>query len=113
MTKYMLPTLKKQDEAAIINISSKSGVTVQPGQSVYSATNWGVTGFSKVLKEDLGKTNITVATVHQGGTNTNLFKKTGEHLVQDEFINPSDLAGVVVFMLSQPKNIWIHDVRVE
>lgn len=54
-----------------------------------------------------------VATISQGGTNTEMFNKTGEHFNQEKFIKPEDLADVIVFMLSRPQQIWLHDVRVE
>lgn len=113
MTRLVMPVLKRQKEAVIINDSSKSGITAQPGQSVYSAAKWGVTGFTNVLEEELKDTNVKVAGLYQSGTNTGLFEKTGEHLDQESFIRPEDLADVIVFMLSRPPNIWLHDVRVE
>lgn len=61
ITKSLLPVLRKADEAAIINVSSKSGVAAQLGQSVYTATKHGVRGFTDVLKEDLKETNVRVA----------------------------------------------------
>lgn len=113
LTKLVLPILKKQKEAIVFNDSSKSGVTAQPGQSVYSAAKWGVRGFTEVLKEDLKYTGVRVAAIYQGGTNTGMFDKAGEHLDQEKFIKPEDLADVIVFMLSRPPGIWLHDVRVE
>lgn len=59
-TRLFLPYIKKQKEAAIINISSKSGVTGQEGQSVYSASKWGVRGFTEVLKTEFKHTNVRV-----------------------------------------------------
>ena len=113
ITRLVLPILKQQEEAIIINDSSKSGVTAQPGQSVYSAAKWGVKGFTEVLKEDLKDTKVRVAGIYQGGTNTEMFGKAGEHLNQEQFIKPEDLADVIIFMLSRPSQIWLHDVRVE
>jgi len=113
MTRLMLPILKRQDEAIIINDSSKSGVTAQPGQSVYTAAKWGVRGFTEVLKEDLKDTNVRVAAIYQGGTDTEMFNKTGEHFNQEKFIKPEELANVIIFMLTRPSGIWLHDVRVE
>ncbi len=113
LTKLVLPYLKKQKESAIINISSRSGVTVQEHQSVYTASKWGVTGFTEALKLELKGTGVRVAGVYQGGVNTEMFRKTGEEFNQDHFIKPEDLADVIVFMLSQPPQIWLHDVRVE
>jgi len=113
VTKFSMKHLKVAKEAAIINISSRSGVTAQPEQSVYTAAKWGVTGFTEVLKQDLKNTKIRVAGVYQGGTNTEMFRKTGENFKQDKFTKPGNLAEVIVFMLSRPPKIWLHDVRVE
>lgn len=112
-TKVVLPHLEKQKESAIINISSRSGVTAQVNESVYTASKWGVTGFTEVLKVELKGTGVRVAGIYQGGVNTEMFRKTGEDFHQDHFIKPEDLAEVIVFMLSQPPQIWLHDVRVE
>lgn len=112
-TRYLLPTLRKRPEAAIINITSKSGVVAQEGQSVYSASKFGVRGFTEVLKADLKGSTVRVAGVYQSGTNTKMFEKTGENFPTEKFTNPSDLADVVTYMLSLPPQIWLHDVRVE
>lgn len=113
ITRIALPVLKRQKEASIINDSSRSGVTAQAGQSVYTAAKWGVTGFTEELKQELKGTSVHVAGLYQGGTDTKLFEKVGEHFNQEKFIKPEDLADVVVFMLSRPPQIWLHDVRVE
>jgi len=113
VTRLVIPILRKQKEAAIINVSSKSGVTAQAGQSVYSASKWGVRGFTEVLKIDLKNTGIKVAGVYQSGINTKMFEKTGEKVPSEKFTNPVDLAEVIVYILSQPEKIWLHEVRVE
>lgn len=113
ITRLFLPYLKQQDNAAIINVSSKSGVVAQLGQSVYTASKYGVSGFTESLKADLKGSNIRVAGVYQSGTNTKLFAKAGDNPPVEKFTNPADLADVIVYMLSRPKQIWLHDVRVE
>jgi short-subunit dehydrogenase len=94
-TRLFLPYLKKEDEAAIINISSKSGVVASEGQSVYSASKWGVTGFTEVLKVDLKGTNVRVAGVYQAGTNTKMFEKAGDNFPIHTFSDPADLADII------------------
>jgi len=114
ITKECLPYLKKSvKNPSIINISSKSGFTAQEGQSVYSASKWGVRGFTEVLKTDLKKHKVRVAGVYQSGTNTKMFNKTGENMPLEKFTNPEDLADVVLFMLTRPTKLWLHEVRVE
>lgn len=115
-TKELLPALKAQPESAIVNISSRSGITAQAGQSVYSAAKWGVKGFTEVLKEDLKDTSIHVAGVYQGGTNTKMFHKAGETWPEDKlttFIPAAELGEVVAYLLSLPPQIWLSEIHVE
>lgn len=112
-TRLVLPVLRRQTEAAIINISSRSGWRVKEGQSVYSASKWGVRGFTQVLAEDLKNTPIHVGAIYQAGVNTQMFAKTGDDFSLDKYTNPTDLADVIVFMLSRPEKLWMHEVRVE
>lgn len=112
-TRHMLPALRDGDEAVVLNVVSKSGVVAQAGQSVYTATKYGVRGFTEVLKQDEAETGVRVAGLYQSGTNTGMFAKAGEDVPNRIFTEPEDLADVVVFMLSRPPKIWLHDVRVE
>ncbi|MFH2085615.1 MAG: SDR family oxidoreductase [bacterium] len=115
-TKAMLPHFKSLPESAIINISSRSGITAQPGQSVYTAAKWGVKGFTEVLLEDLQETNVHVAGIYQGGVNTQMFHKAGETLPQEKlatFIPAHELGEVVSYMLALPKQIWLSEIHVD
>ena len=113
VTRLFIPILKSMEEAAIINVVSKSGVVAQEGQSVYSASKYGVRGFTEVLLLDLKDSNIKVAGLYQGGINTEMFKKADDNFSTADFTEPADLADVVAYMLSLPKKIWLYDVRVD
>lgn len=116
MTNLVLPILRQQEESAIINVSSHSGIEAKNGQSIYCASKWGVTGFNESLRLDLKGSNVRVAGLYQGGTRTGLFEKANDPRDAeqfDKFTEPADLADVVIFMLSRPPKIWLHDVRVE
>lgn len=112
-TRLLLPILKTRPEAAIINVVSKSGVIAQELQSVYTASKYGVRGFTEVLKLDLKNTNVHVSGVYQSGTNTDMFKKTGDNFSTENFTEASDLADVIAYMLSRPNKIYLHDVRID
>lgn len=113
LTRACLPMLRARPEAAILNVVSKSGVVAQEGQSVYTATKYGVRGFTEVLKADEENSGVRVAGLYQSGTNTSMFAKAGEQVPNEIFTEPDDLADVVVFVLSRPPKLWIHDIRVE
>ncbi|MEH6647865.1 SDR family oxidoreductase [Sulfitobacter sp.] len=112
-TQAALPALRSNDESIILNVVSKSGVVAQAGQSVYTATKYGVRGFTEVLKADEENTGVRVGGVYQSGTNTRMFEKAGEDVPNHIFTEPDDLADVVVFVLSRPPKLWIHDIRIE
>jgi len=115
MTRLFIPVLKKRPEAAIVNISSMTGVKYPPGQSVYAASKWGVRGFTEVIREDLRGTSVKVSGIYQAGVKTDMFFKTGETFAEgvfEKFMDPMDLADIIIYMLSQPKGIWMEEVRV-
>lgn len=112
LTGMLIPSLKSKPESAIINVISKSGIVPQDGQTVYTASKYGVKGFTEVLKMDLKGSSVRVAGVYQGGTNTKMFEKAGDKFPIDSFTNPADLADLIAYMLSRPPKIWLHEVHV-
>jgi len=113
LTKALLPKIKEKEGSAIINVISKSGVVAQQGQSVYTASKYGMKGFTDVLREDTKDYPIRIAAVYQSGTNTKLFSKAGDDFPVETFTEPDDLAEVIAFMLSRPNKLWINEVKVE
>ncbi len=113
ITQAAIPALRVNEESIILNVVSKSGVVAQAGQSVYTATKYGVRGFTEVLRVDEQDTGVRVGGVYQSGTNTEMFAKAGEDVPNQIFTEPDDLADVVVFVLTRPPKLWIHDIRIE
>jgi len=60
LSKQLMPWLQKAQSAKIINIGSTFGAIGYPGFSGYSATKFGLRGFSQALNRELVDTNISV-----------------------------------------------------
>lgn len=112
LTSLIMPSLREAKDAAIVNFVSRSGVTARAGQSIYCASKWGARGFTDTLKEDLAETHIRVAGIYPAGINTKILEKTGDHVATDDYSEPEDIAEVIVFMLTRPQNLWLHDIRI-
>ena len=112
LTRQLLDQMRDRSGTAIVNIVSKSGLVAQAGQSAYTASKYGIKGFTDVLREDTKEKPVRVAGVYQAGTNTGLFTKAGDDFPVEKFTNPDDLADVVVFMLTRPDKIWLNEVHV-
>ncbi len=76
----MLPILKQQTNATIINIGSSFDSIGFPGFSVYSATKFGLRGFSESLRRELSDTNIKVCMVSPRATNTEMNGTKVQHM---------------------------------
>lgn len=109
-TKAFLPTLKKRDEAFILNISSTSGLKGRENQSVYVASKFAVTGFTDALKEDLASTNIKVAGFYPGGMNTALFSKAGFPKENQDWMDTDKVADIIVTMLKLDETMILDHV---
>lgn len=71
LIRAFLPTLKKGNIPAIVNIGSILGKRGYPGRPLYSASKFAVQGFSEALRPELLKHGIDVLIVNPGLTKTN------------------------------------------
>jgi short-subunit dehydrogenase len=60
LTHAVLPLLKQQSSATIVNIGSTFGSIGFPGFAVYCATKFAMRGFSEALRRELADTSVTV-----------------------------------------------------
>lgn len=71
LTHRLLPALKQQKKAYVLNISSLAAFSPIPLKTVYSASKTFVYFFSRGLNEELRGTGVHVAVAHPGGMATN------------------------------------------
>lgn len=83
--KVFLPTLLKQDEAHIVNVSSVFGFIAPEEQTAYCASKFAVRGFTESLRHEYKNTNLHVACVHPGGILTDIARnsKVGENTPEE------------------------------
>jgi 3-oxoacyl-[acyl-carrier protein] reductase len=62
--------MMKQRAGVIVNLSSVSGITGNPGQTNYAASKAGLIGFTKSLAKEVGARNIRVLAVAPGFVQT-------------------------------------------
>ena len=72
---YFLPTLKREERAHIVNLSSVFGLIAPPGQPAYSASKFAVRGFTECLRHELEGTSVGVSCVHPGGIRTAIARR--------------------------------------
>lgn len=72
LTRLALPLLAASPQALIVNLGSVFGAIGYPGNAVYSATKFGLRGFSEALRRELADTSIDVLYLAPRATGTPL-----------------------------------------
>jgi 3-oxoacyl-[acyl-carrier protein] reductase len=77
-TKEALRSMLRAKSGRIINISSISGISGNPGQGNYAAAKAGVIGFTKSVAKEVGSRGITVNAIAPGFIQTDMTDALGE-----------------------------------
>ncbi len=113
VTKAVVPLMKKQKNGLIINIISQAGIQAKAERSVYNATKFGMTGFTRALQEELHKYGIRVSGVYPSKVRTELFSKVGVKKDMKGAMLPEDVAQLVGFLVSRPDNVEIPEIGIK
>jgi NADP-dependent 3-hydroxy acid dehydrogenase YdfG len=89
VTHAVLPHMIAQKSGHIINMSSVSGWIATPLYSVYSATKFGVRGFTDALRREVGVFGIKVTGFYPGPAATEFSQHTGDNVLKRHFKTPS------------------------
>lgn len=108
-SRAVLPVMIKQQRGEIINIASLAGKNSFAGGTVYSASKWGVIGFSRSLMLEVRDDNIRVITIAPGSVNTKFGEKEKN---APEIILPEDVAETAVFALRMPHRTNVSEIDI-
>ena len=89
LTLALLPTLKAQAGAAILNVSSVASFIPIPKLAVYAATKAYVTSFSEAIRAELRGTGVRVTTLCPGPVHTE-FGQVAERATSPDVVSPPD-----------------------
>ncbi|MEM8945865.1 MAG: SDR family oxidoreductase [Planctomycetota bacterium] len=72
-TRELLPTMLQRPEAHVLNIASFFGLIGTRRLAAYTASKFGLVGFSESLRAEYARTNLGVTAICPGFVDTNLF----------------------------------------
>lgn len=111
-TRAILPLMRAQKAGLIVNINSQAGVGVKARRSIYQASKWAITGFTKSLQVDLAGTGVRVTGVYPGKMKTDLFKRVGIEKDLSDAIAPKLVAKEIACLIMQPHSVLISDLGI-
>ena len=119
-TQLIVPHMLEAKSGAIVNASSVVGIYGNFGQTNYSATKFGVIGFTKTWARELGPKGIRVNAICPGFIATEMVKAMPENILQDiekrswlgRLGTPEEIANVYLFLASNEAS-FINGVALE
>ncbi len=119
-TRAAIKVMKERQYGKIINMSSTSGRSGNPGQSNYSAAKAGLVGFTMALAKEAAKFNINVNAIQPGFIDTDMTRAIPEPIRSQKIANiplqrpgtPEDIANAVVYLASEDSGFMTGGVLV-
>jgi NAD(P)-dependent dehydrogenase (short-subunit alcohol dehydrogenase family) len=103
-TRESLPLLKEagaeHHKALIVNTASIAGKSGQGWLAAYSATKFGVVGFTQALHKEHATDGIQATALCPGFVDTAMTDWVKESVPAEQMIQPEDIAGAVRYLLS-------------
>jgi NADP-dependent 3-hydroxy acid dehydrogenase YdfG len=105
-----IPHLIASGEGDLVAIASEAGRRGLPGEAVYCASKFGQVGLTRSLDHELREKNVRCTNVCPGGVATDFalaedYGRTPD--VLPGMMSPEDVAEIVLFVLTRPRNLRI------
>ena len=94
LTSLFLPALMKQPEAAVVNVSSATGIVPKQNAAVYSATKAAVHSFSSVLRRQLANSTVRVFEIFPPVVDTEMTKGRAGDKMSPELVASQLIRGM-------------------
>jgi NADP-dependent 3-hydroxy acid dehydrogenase YdfG len=102
-----LPHLLESDAADIVTLASEAGRRGLPLEAVYCASKFAQVGFTRALDHELREQGVRCSNVCPGGVATDFAMgrgRTPDMPALTGMMTPEDVAAVVLFVITRPRN---------
>ena len=118
-TEAFLDQLRDGGGGDLVNISSVAGRTANKGGSVYSATKWGMNGWSEALRQEL-QPDVRVIVIEPGAISTELTdhitndeaRQAAEQMYEENAISAEEVADVIAFAVGRPAEVSLNEILI-
>ena len=111
-TKAVVPFMKEKGSGAIIQMNSQAGFYKKKDRSVYTASKWAVTGFTKSLQVELEPFGIAVMGIYPGALAVSMTKED-QKTSRNDGVSLENVAKTVEFILSFDDNTTFPEIGIK
>jgi len=110
--KAALKQMEQQRSGLIINVISQSGLNARANRSIYNASKFALTGFTKALQQEAAEYNVRVTGFYPGTIKTGLFAKAGIEM-KGESLTTEQAVKSIEFLLSCDEDVLIPELGIK
>lgn len=107
LLKRVYSYFNKKNGGLIININSLAGKTAAANESVYCASKFGLSGFSKSIQLEAIGTGIRIVDLYPGAIKTRMTKHRQNY---DSLIDPNDIASLIYDIIENEKSCYQNEI---
>lgn len=111
-TQAVFSHMCNQGSGHIVNVSSMSGKYGSAKYGAYTASKFGVVGFTEVTRDEGRPYRVKASVVCPGPVDTELRHSNHPDDIREQLIKPEDIADVIVFLVTRPQQVNIPEVMV-
>lgn len=112
-THAVVPGMKRRGKGRIINVISQGGLYAKAERSVYTASKWAITGFTKCMQAELKPAKVSVTGFYPGAMDTGLFAKVGDTKDRTGELSPAVAADALVYLCNVPDDVDVPEYGVQ
>ena len=113
LTRLLLPSLRRSDNASVINIGSIVTALSVPGVSAYTASKVGLKGLTGALAAELRAEQIRVVMISPGPADTPMRQAASPDLDKGMLVPAETVADMVAVVAGLPPGITTSDFTLE
>ena len=106
----VLPAMTAQRRGTIINVVSIVTRRAVPGWAAYTASKYGVLGFTRVLAEEMREQGVRVGALVPGAVDTSLWDRVPGAPDRSRMLRPESVAEAAVLMASLPPSAALEEL---
>ena len=115
VTQTVIRHMATEKKGSVIMFPGILGKTVMRNTSVYSASKYAITGFTKALVEENKRSGIKFSLLYLGGVDTDFWENPNidMRVQKDKMLKPEEVAKAVYYAASQPGVSVLNEIVIQ